>query len=52
MQDQDRIPVEFLLAKQRDGRRNIMGEFWFLPRFQAFEEKCAAIGMASTSTDL
>jgi replicative DNA helicase len=42
MMDEDRITVEFILAKQRDGRRNVMQEFWFVPKFQRFEEKEAA----------
>jgi replicative DNA helicase len=36
-QDQDQVPVEFLLPKQRDGRRNIMGQFLFHPSFQRFD---------------
>lgn len=38
-QDQDQVPVEFLLPKQRDGRRNVMSPFWFMPRFQRFDAK-------------
>lgn len=39
--DSDRIPVEFILAKQRDGRRNIFEEFWFFPNHQRFDGKTA-----------
>ncbi len=36
-QDADMVPVEFILPKQRDGRRNIMQEFWFFPKYQRFD---------------
>lgn len=42
VQDTDRVAVEFILAKQRDGRRNIFGEFWFFPNHQRFDEKDGA----------
>ena len=35
--DADRIPVKFMLPKQREGRRNIYQDFWFLPQYQRFE---------------
>lgn len=35
--DADRVAVEFILPKQRDGRRNILQEFWFFPRYQRFD---------------
>jgi replicative DNA helicase len=38
-EDADRIPVEFILPKQRDGRRNIMQDFWFSPGSQRFDAK-------------
>jgi replicative DNA helicase len=44
LQDQDRVPVEFLLPKQRDGRRNVMGQFWFQPNIQRFDGRCADPG--------
>jgi replicative DNA helicase len=34
--DADRVHVEFILAKQRDGRRNIWEDFWFMSRYQRF----------------
>lgn len=37
-EDADRIPVKFMLPKQRDGRRNIYKDFLFLPQYQRFEE--------------
>lgn len=37
MEDADQIPVEFILPKQRDGRRNIFQQFYFFPRFQRFD---------------
>jgi len=37
--DADQILVEFILAKQRDGRRNVMQEFWFFPKSQRFDAK-------------
>ena len=38
-QDQERVPVEFLLPKQRDGRRKVKGHFWFQPSFQRFDAR-------------
>jgi replicative DNA helicase len=38
LQDQERVPVEFLLPKQRDGRRNVSGQFYFLPNIQRFDQ--------------
>jgi hypothetical protein len=38
-QDQEQVPVEFLLPKQRDGRRNVMEQFWFTPKFQRFDAR-------------
>jgi replicative DNA helicase len=35
--DADQVPVDFILAKQRDGRRNITRKFWFLPKYQRFD---------------
>jgi replicative DNA helicase len=35
--DADQVPVEFILAKQRDGRRNVKQKFWFLPKYQRFD---------------
>lgn len=43
-ENQERIPVEFLLPKQRDGRRNVMGQFWFQPNIQRFDGRCADPG--------
>lgn len=37
LEDADQIPVQFILAKQRDGRRNIWSDFFFFPRFQRFD---------------
>ena len=37
--DVDQVGVEFILAKQRDGRRNILQEFWFFPKSQRFDAK-------------
>lgn len=37
--DADQVTVQFILAKQREGRRNIDREFWFLPSVQRFDEK-------------
>jgi replicative DNA helicase len=37
--DAEQVPVEFMLPKQRDGRRNIMQEFWFFPKYQRFDAK-------------
>ena len=36
--DSNQIPVRFMLAKQRDGRRNVWQDFYFFPQFQRFEE--------------
>ncbi len=38
MEDADLVPVEFMLPKQRDGRRNISTRMMFLPQFQRFDE--------------
>lgn len=38
MDDSDKVRVEFLLPKQRDGRRNIYSDFWFFPKSQSFME--------------
>lgn len=38
-EDAEQVTVEFIIAKQRDGKRNIGAEMWFLPRYQRFEEK-------------
>jgi replicative DNA helicase len=37
--DSDQVSVEFMLPKQRDGRRNISHEYWFYPNHQRFEGK-------------
>lgn len=37
-QDAETIPVEFILPKQRDGRRNIFTSMTFRPSVQRFEE--------------
>lgn len=37
-EDMERIPVEFMLPKQRDGRRNPFNSFEFHARYQRFEE--------------
>lgn len=37
--DSDTIAVDFMLPKQRDGRRNITHPMLFLPRYQRFEER-------------
>ncbi|MDR3739300.1 MAG: DnaB-like helicase C-terminal domain-containing protein [Terracidiphilus sp.] len=37
--DAEQVSVEFILPKQRDGRRNIMQEFWFFPTYQRFDGK-------------
>jgi replicative DNA helicase len=37
MEDAEQIPVEFILPKQRDGRRNIWQQFYFFPRYQRFD---------------
>lgn len=36
-EDSDQIPVKFMLPKQRDGRRNIRHDFYFMPKYQRFE---------------
>jgi replicative DNA helicase len=36
-EEANQVPVQFILAKQRDGRRNVMAEFVFLPRQQRFD---------------
>lgn len=38
MDDADFVPVEFMLPKQRDGRRNVSQSMMFLPLYQRFEE--------------
>jgi replicative DNA helicase len=38
MEDAEQIGVEFMLPKQRDGRRNVFSNYWFFPRFQSFAE--------------
>jgi replicative DNA helicase len=38
-EDSDQVSVDFMLPKQRDGRRNIASPMWFFPRFQRFEEQ-------------
>jgi replicative DNA helicase len=37
--DADLIPVEFIVPKQREGRRNILQEFYFMPKNQRFDAK-------------
>lgn len=37
-EDLERVPVKFMLPKQRDGRRNPFKEFEFHTRYQRFEE--------------
>jgi len=39
LQDAEQVSVEFILPKQRDGRRNVMQEFWFFPKYQRFDAK-------------
>jgi replicative DNA helicase len=39
LQDAEQVSVEFILPKQRDGRRNILHEFYFFPRNQRFDAK-------------
>lgn len=36
-EDADQVPVKFMLPKQRDGRRNIYNDFWFMQQYQRFE---------------
>jgi replicative DNA helicase len=38
-EDIERIPVKFMLPKQRDGRRNPFHEFEFHAKYQRFEER-------------
>jgi replicative DNA helicase len=38
MTDADQVRVQFILPKQRDGRRNIYQDFWFFPKTQSFQE--------------
>lgn len=38
MEDSDLVSVEFMLPKQRDGRRNIGHQYQFYPQYQRFEE--------------
>lgn len=38
-EDADQISVQFMLPKQRDGRRNVYTDLWFMPKYQRFEEK-------------
>lgn len=38
MQDTEKALVQFMLPKQRDGRRNIYHDFWFFPKSQSFME--------------
>lgn len=45
--DADQISVEFILPKQRDGRRNVLREFWFFPKYQRFDGKEDADGYHS-----
>jgi replicative DNA helicase len=35
--DADQVSVEFMLPKQRDGRRNISHGYWFFPNHQRFD---------------
>jgi replicative DNA helicase len=37
--DSECVSVEFMLPKQRDGRRNISQGFWFFPKCQRFDAK-------------
>lgn len=39
LKDAEQVSVEFILPKQRDGRRNVMQEFWFFPKCQRFDAK-------------
>ncbi len=36
--DQERVPVKFMIPKQRDGRRDVDHAFTFIPSLQRFEE--------------
>lgn len=36
-QEQDMVPVSFILAKQREGPRDIEENFWFFPKSQRFD---------------
>jgi replicative DNA helicase len=36
-QEQDQVPVSFILAKQREGPRDIEENFYFFPKFQRFD---------------
>ena len=36
-QEQNQVPVSFILAKQREGPRDIEENFWFFPKFQRFD---------------
>jgi replicative DNA helicase len=38
-EDADAVPVDFILAKQRSGRRNVYTSLYFLSKYQRFEEK-------------
>jgi replicative DNA helicase len=38
MTDADQVRVQFMLPKQRDGRRNIYHDFWFMPKSQSFAD--------------
>jgi replicative DNA helicase len=38
-EDAEAVSIDFMLPKQRDGRRNIMTDLWFFPKSQRFEEK-------------
>lgn len=38
-EDGDMVTVDFMLPKQREGRRNIATDVWFFPKSQRFEEK-------------
>jgi replicative DNA helicase len=44
LQDQDRVPVEFMLPKRRDGRWNIFHDYWFFPNHQRFDARCTSPG--------
>lgn len=38
-EDADLVPVDFILAKQRSGRRNVYNSLYFMAKYQRFEEK-------------
>ncbi len=38
MNEADQVRVQFMLPKQRDGRRNIYHDFWFMPKSQSFAD--------------